>query len=71
MGSDSGWFGLSVGNSFRFPICQRLWDLIKRRETIAVANMVADMVADMVVVKVADKVVDIVADKKKKNDWPI
>ena len=38
----------SVGNTFVFPFCQSLWDLTKRRDNIAVADMVADMEVDMV-----------------------
>ena len=41
----------SVRNNFGFPFCQSLWDLTKRRDDIAVADMAADiemhMVADM------------------------
>ena len=51
--------GQSVRNTFRFPFCQRLWDLTKRRNDIVVADMVADMEVDMV----ADMEVDKVADK--------
>ena len=58
------------GNTFGLPFCQRLWDLIKCRDDIAVAAMVADMevhmVADMEVDKMADKVANKVADKKTK-----
>ena len=43
----------SEGNSFRFTFCQRLWDLTKRWDDIAVADMVANMVANMEVIMVA------------------
>ena len=61
--------GLSVRrrHTFGFPFCRRLCDLTKRRDDIAVADMVADtaevhMVADTEVGKVADKVAGKVAD---------
>ena len=54
--------GPSVRNSFGFPFCQRLWDLTKRWDDIAVADMVANMVANMEVNMVADMEVDMVAD---------
>ena len=54
--------GKSVDDSFGFPFCQRLWDLTKRRDDIAVADMVADISADMEVHMVADMGVDKVAD---------
>ena len=50
--------GPSVRNSFGFPFCQCLWDLTKRWDDIAVADMVADMAADMEVDKVADMAAD-------------
>ena len=53
----------SVGDTFEFAFCQRLWDLTKRRDDIVVANMVDDMVADMEV----DKVADMVADNNEKK----
>ena len=37
----------SVHKSFGFPFCQRLWALTKRRDDIAVSDMVADTAADM------------------------
>ena len=37
-----------------FPFCQRLWDLTKHWDEIAVADMVAVMVANMDVDRVAD-----------------
>ena len=37
-----------VGHPFIFPFCQRHWDLKKRRDDIAVADMVADMEVDTV-----------------------
>ena len=37
----------SVGDIFGFPFRQRLWALTKRRDDIAVANMVDDMAADI------------------------
>ena len=64
----------SVHKGFGFPFCQCLWDLTKRRDDIAVADMVADMAADMKVHMVADMEVDKVADdakKKKKKGYPI
>ena len=51
----------SVSDTFGVPFCQRLWDLTKRRDNIAMAAMVAEMAADMEVHKVADKVADKVA----------
>ena len=51
-----------VGHAFGFPFCQRLLDLTKRRDDIAVADMVADTAANMVVHMVADTEVDKVAD---------
>ena len=52
----------SIRINFKFSFCQRLWDLTKRRDDIAVADMVADMVANMVADVVADMEVDMVAD---------
>ena len=52
-----------IGNSFGFPFCQRLWDLTKRQDDIALADMVAYMVADMEMDMVVDMEVDNVADK--------
>ena len=52
-----------VHNSFWFPFCQRLWDLTKRRDDIAVTDMEVDMVVDMEVNMVADMAVDKVANK--------
>ena len=61
-------------STFGFPFCRRLWDLTKRRDDIAVADMGADMVTDMKVQLVADMkvdkvadIVDMVADKKKRK----
>ena len=62
----------SVGHTFEFLFCQRLWDLTKRTDNIVVADMVAymvadmemDMVVDMEVNKLTDKVADMVAGKK-------
>ena len=66
--------GWSVGDTFGFPFCQRLWALTKRRDDIVVVDMEVDkvaeiradmeleMVADMEVDKVADMEVDMVAD---------
>ena len=51
-----------VHNSFGFSFCQRLCDLTKRQDDIAVADMVADKAADMEVHMVADMKVDKVAD---------
>ena len=34
-------------DTFKFLFCQRLWALTKRRDDIAVANMVDDMAADI------------------------
>ena len=48
-----------VGHPFIFPFCQRHWDLKKRRDDIAVADMVADMEVHML----ADK-------KKEEKKWP-
>ena len=45
---------LSVG-PFGFPFCQHLWDLTKRRDDIAVANMAADMQMHMVADMAADE----------------
>ena len=53
---------LSVHNTFGFTFCQRLWDLTKRRDDIAMAAMLAYMPADMEVHMVADMEVDKVAD---------
>ena len=53
--------GPSVRISFEFSICQRLWDLTKCRDNIAVADMVADMAADMEVHMVPNMEVDKVA----------
>ena len=50
---------------FGFPFCQRHWDLTKRRDNIAVADMEVDMVANMEVDKVANKVTTMVADEKE------
>ena len=50
-----------MGNSFGFLFCQRLWDLTKHQDDIAVADIVADMVADMEVDMVVDRVADMVA----------
>ena len=47
----------SVGHTFKFPFCQRLWALTKRRDGIEVADMEVDKVADMMA--------DMAADKKK------
>ena len=64
---------LSISPSVRFgfPFCQRLWDLSKRQDDIAIAALVADMAADMEVHMVADmevdKVADMVAEKRKKK----
>ena len=52
-----------VHNSFWFPFCQRLWDLTKRRDDIAVTDMEVDMVVDMEMDMVADKVADMEVDK--------
>ena len=52
-----------VHNSFWFPFCQRLWDLTKRRDDIAVTDMEVDMVVDMEVNMVPDMAVDKVANK--------
>ena len=58
----------SVKN-FGFPFCQRHWDLTKRRDNIAMADMEVDMEVDMVanmeVDKVANKVTTMVADEKE------
>ena len=53
---------LFVTDTFGFSFCQRLWDLTKRRDNIAVTVMVADMAADIEVHMVADMEVDKVAD---------
>ena len=59
----------SVRNTFGFPFWRRLWNLTKRQDDIAVADVVADMLADMevemVANMVADKVAHIVADMLK------
>ena len=52
----------SVRNTFGVPLCRRLWNLAKRQDVIAVADMVADTAADMEVHMVADTKVDKVAD---------
>ena len=52
----------SVRNTFGVPLCRRLWNLAKRQDVIAVADMVADTAADMEVHMVADTEVDKVAD---------
>ena len=52
-----------VHNSFWFPFCQRLWDLTKRRDDIAVTDTEVDMVVDMEVNMVPDMAVDKVANK--------
>ena len=64
-----------VGHPFRFPFCQRPWELTKPRDDIVVADMAADMAADMEVHMVTplvadmevDKVADMVADEKHKG----
>ena len=45
----------SVRINFKFSFCQRLWDLTKRRDDIAMAAMVADMELDMVADMASDK----------------
>ena len=52
---------LSVSHTFGFSFCQRPWDLTKRWDDIAVADMVADMATDMEVHMVAEKVANMVA----------
>ena len=52
----------SVSDTFGVAFSQRLWDLTKRRDDIAMAAMVAEMAADMEVHMVADMEVDKVAD---------
>ena len=66
----------SIRHTFRFPFCQRLWDLTKRQDDIVVADIVADMVVDMEVHMLADMEVDKEADwaadknkKKKRQTW--
>ena len=51
---------LSVRRShvFGFPFCQRLWYLTKRRDDIAMADMVADLAANVEVHMVADMELD-------------
>ena len=46
---------MSVSDTFGFPFCQHLWDLTKRWDDIAVADMVVDK-------KMVDMELDIVAD---------
>ena len=56
----------SVGHNFKFPFCQRLWALTKRRDDIEVADMEVDKVADMMA--------DMAADKKRlpgSRDFPL
>ena len=37
----------SEGHTFGFPFCQRLWDLTKRQDDIALADMAAKMEVHM------------------------
>ena len=68
------WLRLSEFTHISEPF---LWDLTKRRDDIAVADMVADMEVHMVADMVADMFADIVAKmgtqfgKKKKKGYPI
>ena len=57
--------GLSVRrrHTFGFPFCRRLCDLTKRRDDIAVADMVADMVADLAANMDVHMVADMEVDK--------
>ena len=45
-----------VRHTFVFPFWQRLWDLTKHQDDIAVADMVADMVDDLMADMEVDKV---------------
>ena len=61
----SNYPGQSVSQyTFGFPFCQCPWNLTKRRDDIAVADMEVHMAVDMEVDMVADKMADMVNAEK-------
>ena len=52
-----------------FSICQRLCDLTKRQDDIAVADMAVDMEVHIVADMEVDKVAHMASDKKKLKIW--